>query len=312
MKTNSRNTGFTDFFTDAKSAESVRRQFIEAPLEAARQSMFGPAFELAQLLRVLPDAFAASQQRELKRVKASAEENDPRVAYLEASIEQADTLRTMARRGEVRAQRSLIAYATRNEVFHGFVSDSEMNPLRGLTVQIVSGKVRGAKELKSNTDDEGYFSISIGKKSASQWGSEKEGDKISPEKLADLLANREKEKEIYEQQNDERKGVRVAILKKGKLIHEDPVPMGLGEGSVYREYVISDKEYSSPSDFQDFMYQRGDKPTSPSEDAKKRTANTSRTGADVPGPSASAAAARPGAKKRTSQGKKSTKSIRKK
>jgi hypothetical protein len=297
MKTNSRDTGFPSFFTDAKSVESVRRQFIEAPLEAARQTMFGPALELAQLLRILPDAFVASEKRELERVKASAEKNDPRVAALEASIEQADILRLMARRGEVRAQRSLVAYATRNEVFHGFVSDSDLNPLQGLTVQVSASREQGAKGLSSTTDADGYFSIPIGRKTATPRGSEKEGENISPEKIADLLANKDKDTTTYEP-TGQRKGVRVDILRKGKVIHQDPVPMGLGEGSVYREYAISNKEYSTQSDFQNFVNQPGEKPTSYTVDPKKSAASTSR--------SSTPAASERVTKKRATRGRKST------
>ena len=271
MKSNTRDGGFQAFFTDASSVEDVRRQFLEAPLEAARQTMFGPALELAQVLRALPDAFAASQRRELKRLKSTAEENDPRVAYLEESIEQADGLRTMARRGEVRAQRSIVAYATGREVFHGFVSDSNLNPVSGLTVQLTAGKDRTGKEPSSVTDSEGYFSIPLGKRVASVRVNEKDGEKLSPEQIAERLAAREKAGNVY-QQSPER-SIRVEILRDGKLIHEDPVPMEIGKGSAYREYVISEKKYSTHSDFQDFVAQQGEKAESYSADLKADAAD---------------------------------------
>lgn len=311
MKTNSRNTEFPDFFADTKSPESVRRQFLETPLEGARQSAIGPALELAQLLTLLPDAFAASQRRELKRIQSSAKEYDPRVAALEASIEQADAMRLMARRGEVRAQRSLTAFATRDEVFHGFVSDSELNPLPGLTVQLTSGREKINKEFSATTDDDGYFSIPVGRKGSTKREGEKQAENLTPEQIAELLARRGKETSDYQQQWEGRTGIRVEILKKDKLLHEDPVPIGLGEGSAYREYFISDKKYSSRSDFDDFVSQQGVKPKSSPVDLKDGASRASKASVRAP-TAASAPKSRQSAKKKSPKRAKTPKTVGKK
>ena len=147
MATKSSKFGFPEFFADTTSAENVRRQFIDAPLEVAKSSAFASALDLARMLSLLPEAFAASQQRELKRLKKSAPEDDSRLATLEASIEQAEVLRTTARRGAVRAQRLLAALASRNNIFHGFVSDSELNPLESLTVKLTRGREGNTKDI---------------------------------------------------------------------------------------------------------------------------------------------------------------------
>src|SRR6267143_5709430 len=97
MATKSSKSGFPEFFADTTSAENIRRQFIDAPLEVAKASAFTSALDLARMLSLLPDAFLASQQRELKRMKKSVPEDDSRLATLEASIEQAQILRTTAR-----------------------------------------------------------------------------------------------------------------------------------------------------------------------------------------------------------------------
>src|SRR5687768_3883027 len=195
-------SGFSKLFVDPKSAESVQGQFIDAPLQAALQSGFVPALEMAKLLRLLPDAFAASQRSELDRIKQSDEKNDPRVAALEASIEQADDLRKVVRFAEIRTQRSLIAFVNRNEIFHGFVSDSHLNPLKGLTVQVSAGKAGAAKNLSATTDTDGYFSIALGKTSSPR-STEEESANITPEQIAELLSRQEKEREDKGQLNQE-------------------------------------------------------------------------------------------------------------
>ncbi len=62
----SRKTGFPEFFADTKSGDNLRRQFIEAPMDAAGQAALGTGIELATLMSFLPDAFAASQRHEAR------------------------------------------------------------------------------------------------------------------------------------------------------------------------------------------------------------------------------------------------------
>jgi hypothetical protein len=284
MGTKSSKTSFPEFFVDTKSAESVQRQFIDAPLQAALQSGIGPALEVANLLRILPDAFAASQRSELDRIKQSADKNDPRIAALEESIEQADGLRKVVRLAEIRTQRSLIAIATRSEIFHGFVSDSRMNPLEGLTVQVTAGKA-GTKNLSDTTDCDGYFSISLGKTSPRP--SEKEAANITPEQIAELFARQEKEREEEQLNQETGEESRVEILKKGKLLHEDPAPIRLDDGGVYREYVISDKASPSKPDSEESPSSPGYKSTRSPGDSKEHAAKVSPASENEPSSSAS-------------------------
>ena len=309
MDTKSSNTGFPEFFVDAKSAESVQRQFIDAPLQAALQSGFGTALEVAKLLRVLPDAFAASQRSELDRIKQSAEKNDPRVAALEASIEQADDLRRVVRLAEIRTQRSLIALVNEREVFHGFVSDSHMNPLKGLTVQVTAGKAGRAKSLSDITDADGYFNISLGKTSPPR-SSGKEAANITPEQIAELFARQEKEREGEHLDDETREESRVEILKKGKLLYEDPTALRLDEGSVYREYVISEKASPSKPDSEESPSSPGYKSTSLPGDSKKHPTKASQASNENEPPSSSKS--NRGASKKSARSAKSTKPTSKK
>ena len=119
MATNSRKSGFPGMF-DGQSTENMRRQFIEAPLDAAVPAALGPVSELARILTGLPTAFVASQKKELQRLKETSGDNDERIPALEASIEQSETLQIMADKGQSRLQRLIGSLATGENVFHGF------------------------------------------------------------------------------------------------------------------------------------------------------------------------------------------------
>jgi hypothetical protein len=47
----------------------------------------------------------------------------------------------------------------------------------------------------------------------------------------------------------------VQIFNKNKLLHEDPVPVDLSGGSVYREYVLN-KDDSAAEDFSEFVWRK--------------------------------------------------------
>jgi hypothetical protein len=254
MATQSRKSGIPEFFADTQSAESLRRKFIEAPMEAAGQSALGSAVELATLMSILPDAFVASQRRELERIKRSGNENDPRVAALQTSIEQAGVLQTMALRGQTRVQRALVAVASNDNVFHGFVSDADFAPLKGLTVRLTGTKTADAKAFSATTDADGYFSIDLGTKKSTPRDS---GAKASPinmsQRIADLFAGLGQDTTAAPAGSPETSVGQVDILKNDKLLYHDPTFIALNEGSIYREYVIVDTEFSSAPDFRNFV-----------------------------------------------------------
>ena len=134
-----------------------------------------------------------------------------------------------------------------------------MNPIKDLTVRLTGVGEGGAKELSDTTDDDGYFSIALGKGRLTY--SEK-GANIIAEGIAELFAKFENEAGAKEQPSAAKETNRVEILKQGKLVHEDPFPIELDGGSVYREYVISEKGFSSASDFRGFVSDQRQKPPS--------------------------------------------------
>lgn len=249
------NSGFPNFFS-AFPGGDARRQLIDEPMKAARGEALASLLEVAGLMTVLPNAVMASQQRELERLKATRGDDDPRVIELQATLERAATLSVMAERGQSRAQRLAVAFADSEDVFHGFVSDSDLNPLSGLTV-------RAGKQLSATTDADGYFRIPLGTRTTPATG------------LGDLFKSRRPPKAAAEATTDPAadpaKG-EVEIVQKGTVLHTDPIPLPLEEGRVYREYVIP-KTTATARDYKNFV----DKNTPSAEAPARRGASKAKT-----------------------------------
>jgi hypothetical protein len=229
-----------EFVAGDQTAENIRRKFIEAPLEAAQQSALNTSLEIASLLSIIPDAFLASQRRELERVKKSGTTNDIRITILQTSIEQAGVLHTTAQRGEARAQRAFAALADNDSVFHGFVSDAELNPLKGLTVRLIDEQGTRAKGLSTITMEDGYFRIVLGVKSDTVVASKDQATQPTmSQRIIDMMSGLSREPSSASDTSTVAGGSRVEILKNGKVRHSDPVPLSPDNGSVYREYVIA-------------------------------------------------------------------------
>jgi hypothetical protein len=310
MSTQDRKTGLPEFFTDTNSVDTVRRQFIEAPMEAAVQDALGSALELTTFMSILPGAFVASQQRELSRVIQSGSENDPRVTALQSSIEQAELLQMTAIRGQARVQRSLVAAAIKDKVFHGFVSDDEFTPLPGLTVQLSNSKSSRVSTLSATTDADGYFSIQLGKSSNPKQDTPAPAKPTNlSDRIIDLLngLSQANAAATPAATNPEAVVGQVKILRKGKLLYSDPVPLTLDSGSVYREYVIADTAAPSASDFRDFVSKQAFNSPGASVGPTETAADRIQSNAEVAHSSASPAV-RPRPKKKSPRRTNSTKS----
>jgi hypothetical protein len=223
----SRNTG-SEFVGGDQSAETMRRKFIETPMNAAQQPAVDALLEVASLLAILPQAFIGSQKRELERMTASGKEkeNEPRIADLKASIERAEVIAATAQRGQVRAQKAFTALNDNAVVFHGFVSDETSAPMLGLTVRLLNAaQTRKGKPLEATTDKDGYFRIKIGTK----------GDQTNP--FSGLFTG---SAETKSQRSSDQASAEAQVQILGKqLLYTDPWPVPMDQGSVYREYAIS-------------------------------------------------------------------------
>ena len=212
------------------SSSSIRRNFVDAPMAAARQPMMDAALDVYAYLQLLPAAFADSQRRELERLVRSVGDGDARVRALKLSIEQAQVLRDTADLGRARIDRTLEAIARERDAFHGFVSDESLLPQRGLLVR-VSADVGGASRLlESRTADDGYFRIDLGertgasvKEPARGSGAEKNNADSTPGSAAAEPA-RAGRVEIFDA--------------RGTLLLRDTTLLPLDQGTVYREYLL--------------------------------------------------------------------------
>ena len=266
-------------FGNARSPQEVRRKFIEAPLDASVPEALGTVVELASVLTRLPDVFAASQKKELERIRATAGPNDPRAQALQASIDHTEEMRGTAKMGQARVQRVATAAFGAQKVFHGFVSTPDLVPLAGVTVRLTT---RGAASGKASTTtgDDGYFSITL---APSKGGTAtKKGDFSFAQRINRLFetgtfTDASKSAEATKGEADESAKAQltettVQILRKSKLLHEDPIPLKIGEASVYREYLVT--EDGSPAEDLDEFFSvetRGVDDAQPGGASKKRS-----------------------------------------
>jgi len=270
MATQEPKSGWGGFFADAASSEKLRQQFMEAPLAGAQQEALGIGQELADLLAVLPAAFVDSQRRELARVQREQLPNDPRVAAIQISIDQARELQATARSGAARVERTVAAMSSTDEVFHGFVSGPDLAPAKGLTIRLTDPT--GGKRLSATTADDGYFHIVLGKSGEWRGAAGKAARAKSAE--ADMHDESASNTAGDTGTGGEQSGITVEILRRGTQIYTDPEPVVRDGQSLYREYFISghDTEPQSTADIRKFMKQQPSKPPAAAKTAptKKR------------------------------------------
>lgn len=257
----------SNFFNGGVSAGSMQKEFIEAPMAAARQPAITTGLDLLAFMSAMPDIFLASEQRELRRLaRTSDNKNDPRIERLKVSIERASELSSTAKLGKTRIDRAIVALSNEDNVFHGFVSDTNLKPQEKLTVRISAfrdGDNGGDKETKSfsaTTDADGYFSISLGKEKTCtrKSGANESAVKLSEqmeERLASVNAKAKADTSTTSNsrgaaaavENTNEVLARVEILDANKnIIYQDDSPLVVNAGTAYREYVLSDDANGRP------------------------------------------------------------------
>ncbi len=245
MATQSGHSGSSRFIGNAQSAEESRKEFIEVPMEASRQAAIGTALDLFAFMTALPDALLASDRRELKRLSSTAEsKEDPRIERLKVSIARGEQLRENVIHGKARIDRMLVSVSEDGNVFHGFVSDSDLQPREKLTVRVIA---ETGDQLSTTTAVDGYFSITLGK------GGRYASTKASPESVVNIT---DRMKELLMRVNAKSASnksaasddkaytsgqvlARVEILDAtGNILQHDVLPLVVNEGTAYREYVV--------------------------------------------------------------------------
>lgn len=215
-------------------------------MESARQSAIGTGLDLFAFMTALPDAFLASEQRELKRLSRTAEKkNDPRIGRLKVSIERAEELRANAMLGKARVERMLGSLSEDVNVFHGFVSDSDLQPREKLTVRITADRdgEKTEKSLSASTDADGYFSIPLGKAENARHKSAAPESAVNLSDRMNELLKRVNAKPASSSAAAYVDGsevlARVEVLDAaGNILHQDVSPLVVNDGTAYREYIV--------------------------------------------------------------------------
>lgn len=250
MTSQSQDRGSSQFFADDLSADTLREQLLKAQLDAAIQAGTTTALELFSFMKALPDAFVTSQQREATRLQKLGRDKDPRIEALRVSIEEADKLRATARWGQARVDRALGAITEPNDVFHGFVSDTALQFLKGYTVRLVGASDTGSKsEHSATTESDGYFSITLkAKEKTGGFSAKDETHAILVARISELFGMTSETAAVATEASATSSDMDTAeasveiLDPNGQHVHKDPIPVNLNGGSVYREYAIDRKD----------------------------------------------------------------------
>lgn len=243
------------FERDAFSKRDPRDERIRAQVEAVKPAAIDAATQALAVLALLPDAFIRSQKRELARVmRTDKDEKSPRVAALKQSIEQAGTLAETSQRGLARVARLSTEPDQDTPVFQGFVSDAELRPMAGVRVQVSDSQTTDGKPSSAVTAGDGYFCIPLsgdrntrGTATAGGLAEALNRAFATPAKVDAKNAKVKAEAAAAAAATPQQRTGRVEIFDAGgKLLHEDPLPLPLDAGGLYREYMIGGTLDSKP------------------------------------------------------------------
>jgi hypothetical protein len=211
------------FIGNVDSADVIQKQFIEAPMAAAREPAMAAAIEVLKFMSAIPDALVASQDREVKRIARAHKGKDRAVTSAEASLERAKQMKAVVDLGLTRVQRMLAVASDRSAAFHGFVSDASMKPLHGLTVRLTAAEGQAGGHLSAKTAEDGYFRIPFGT------------DKTTTRPVTAVEVGTTIDATTG---GGAEVSASVEILDSKSVVYRDPEPLAIGSGPVYREYVI--------------------------------------------------------------------------
>ncbi len=239
-----RGTSFEDLFGEkaAQENDNRRRQIFDGQL--ARWREMGPSFgnELFTFLSTIPALAQAADVAEYQRVVKKYGRESDRARALEPLILNGQALQLNVDRAKERVDRMMKVMNTREDVFHGFVSDESGRAQAGLTVQLTLQTQRASS--KAQTDDTGYFRIPLSRAGR--------GEQPAPAPAGTTAASpvRGVKKEAVAAAPDKGKGNEaeqeglvghVEVLSaKGEVLYDDPLMLLLDEGTAYREYVVPD------------------------------------------------------------------------
>lgn len=250
-----KNFGSQQFAMGEMSTGDLRNRLLQGKGEAAALGALTEALDLYSFMSALPDALIASQQREARRLAKSSGEKGPRVETMKASIAQAEQLNATFKSGRARFDRGLSAALEPNDVFHGFVSGPALQMQKGYTVRLMGadGKPRHA----AVTQDDGYFTMTIKVNAPEKASPISTKDDTQAALLGEMLQffgmrgapARDPVKSTVGSLNmgpakvEGKEAAALASVEildpRGDVVQQDPIPVDLDGGTVYREYVVA-------------------------------------------------------------------------
>jgi hypothetical protein len=245
MSDQSKDSGPFQYAAGDLSVDALRKRALEGQMDATALGAMTEALDLYSFMKALPDAFVASQKREAKRLEEFTPEKSPRIEALKVSIDEAQKLQMTARWGQSRIDRTVAAIMEPNDVFHGFVSNTVLQPQKGYTVTLVG--TDGKARLSAATGSDGYFTMTLkAREKASPFSGK---DAVPTALLAEMLqlfGMRRPGTDAPIKTDKETQIATVEILDpSGRRIQQDPIPVDVNGGTVYREYVVETKETQS-------------------------------------------------------------------
>ena len=216
---------FSRLFEGSARFERDRQRSFDAQLRKTQAEAQDLGEALLGLFAALPAAMIAARRAEYDRVVARYDDQHPRAHELKASLAELEGMAETGDRGRARATRVLAALRRPGAAFHGFVTGRGGAPRPGLVLRLVDAQLPDGQQ--ATTEADGYFRISL---PGDRQGAGGVRPKSREAGVAGQGAGGPQSTAVVEIVDDS-----------GAVLYEDPIPLPIGAGSVYREYSIDDR-----------------------------------------------------------------------
>jgi len=228
------------------SPARLRDELLQGKAEAVAVGAMTEALDLYSFMSALPDALIASQQREARRLEKIKGGKGPRLEAMKASIAQARQLNATVQSGRARFDRAVSAMLEPNDVFHGFVTGPELQMQKGYTVRLLGAD--GKQRHSAVTQADGYFTMTLKSdptRKASTVPGKDETQMAMLGEMVKLFGMRGSSGSVNtsgvkgEGDADAELANVEVVDPRGERVQQDPIPIDLNGGTVYREYLVT-------------------------------------------------------------------------
>jgi hypothetical protein len=246
MADQSKSSSSFQYIAGDVSPARLRDEILQGKAETVAVGAMTEALDLYAFMSALPDALIASQQREARRLEKVKGDKGPRLEAMKASIAQAQQLNATVRSGRARFDRAVTSMLEPNDVFHGFVTGPDLQMQKGYTVRLVGAD--GQQRHSAVTQADGYFTMTIKSdpaRKASPVPGKGETQMAMLDGLVNLFGMRGssgpvKSSGVKGEGDSNAELASVEVLDpRGERVQQDPIPVDLNGGTVYREYLVA-------------------------------------------------------------------------